>query len=374
MGVEQIQRLEAFASAFGVEVQTAGGESAVLENYEHHLGRQIDVRWELVGIPAEKHVAVVGIDRTEHTLRTGVIQFVFNGMTSQSRVVGFDVHLDVVFQTVGAEEVNARGRIKVVLMLGRFLRFGFKVELTLESDFLGVINRHVHEDCQMIQLALHVGVEPGHVSFSTAPEHVAFSAQFFGNFNSLFNLSGCVSEGISMAGSCCAMHESGIAEQIRRTPKELFAGTSHFVFEDLDDFVQIGVGFLERVAFRSNVAIMEAEIRHLQLFQHFKEDGNAFLSVRDAIAAIVPRHVHRRGAKRVRTIGSHTVPEGSAEPQMIFHRFAFDEFVWIIIAERQIVVRIGSFVLNFFYFGKIGHERCTPCFGDQGNRLKSYQR
>ena len=295
----------------------------------------------------------------------------FNGVTRQSRVVGFDVHLDVVFQAVGAEEVDARGGVEVVLMLGRFLRFRFKVELTRESDFFGVIDSHVHKGCQMIQLALHVGVEPGHVSFSTAPEHVSFSAQLLGNFQSFFNLSGSVSEGIRMAGRRGAVHVSGIAKQVRGAPKELFAGARHFVFEDLDDFVQIGVGFLERVAFRSDVAIMEAEIRHLQFFQHFEEDGNAFLSVSDAIAAVVPRHVHRRGAERVRAVSSHAVPERGAEAQVIFHRLAFDEFVRIVIAERQIVVRVRTFVLNFLYVLKISHERCTPFLrGTKGEQVK----
>ena len=43
-------------------------------------------------------------------------------------------------------------------MLGRLLRLGLDVELALEADLLLVIDRHVEESREVVELALHVGV------------------------------------------------------------------------------------------------------------------------------------------------------------------------------------------------------------------------
>ena len=69
VGVEQVDRLEAFAADLGVEVDAAGGEAAVLQQHEHALRRQIDVGRELVGVPAEQQVAGVGVDRAQDARR-----------------------------------------------------------------------------------------------------------------------------------------------------------------------------------------------------------------------------------------------------------------------------------------------------------------
>ena len=45
---------------------TARGETAHFEHAEHDLSGEIDVGWELVGIPADELVAAVCIDTAEH--------------------------------------------------------------------------------------------------------------------------------------------------------------------------------------------------------------------------------------------------------------------------------------------------------------------
>ena len=60
--VEKIDRLVAFAPHFGVKVYSARRNATVLEDGEHALGGEINVGWELVGVPAEEKVTGVGVD------------------------------------------------------------------------------------------------------------------------------------------------------------------------------------------------------------------------------------------------------------------------------------------------------------------------
>ena len=57
-----------------------------------------------------------------------------HGVACQRGVVSLNVKLHVIFQTVGADEVQARGGIEVVLVFGWFLRLGFEEELAGEAD------------------------------------------------------------------------------------------------------------------------------------------------------------------------------------------------------------------------------------------------
>ena len=123
------------------------------------MRRQIDVRRELVGVPAQERVAGIGVDRTQGVVVHRQGQFVQHLMTGQGGVVGFQIQLEVILQAEGAEEVQTSGGVRVVLVLGRFLRLRFDVELPGEPDRLLVIDSHVQEAGEMFQLPLHVGVQ-----------------------------------------------------------------------------------------------------------------------------------------------------------------------------------------------------------------------
>ena len=58
--------------------RAAGAEPAVFQDDEHHFGGHVDVGRELVGVPAEKHIAGVGIDRTEKALAAGEFEFMLD--------------------------------------------------------------------------------------------------------------------------------------------------------------------------------------------------------------------------------------------------------------------------------------------------------
>ena len=74
-------------------------------------------------------------------------------------MVRLEIQLEMIDEIVLAKEVRARGRVGVVLVFGRLFRFWLDVKLSFETNFLFVGDGQVEEFREMIQLALHVGVE-----------------------------------------------------------------------------------------------------------------------------------------------------------------------------------------------------------------------
>ena len=103
-------------------------------------------------------------------------------------------------QVVLAQEVEAGRRVGIVLMLGRLLRLRLDVELAREADLLGVVDGHVQEAGEVLELALHVGVPQILVAFAAAPERVAGAAELLGDFERLLHLRGGEGERLGVAG------------------------------------------------------------------------------------------------------------------------------------------------------------------------------
>ena len=152
VGVEQVDRLEALAPDLGVEVDAAGREPAHAQDHQHALGGQIDVRRELVGVPAQQRVAGVGVDRAEGPGADGHLELVHHLVAGERGVVGLEVELEVGQQVVGAEEVEAGRGVGVVLVLGRLLGLRLDVEGAWKADLLLVVDRHVQEACEVVDL------------------------------------------------------------------------------------------------------------------------------------------------------------------------------------------------------------------------------
>ena len=60
--MEQIHRLETFAPHLRVEVHAARLEAAILQHAQHRVGRKINARRKLIGIPAQQFVARIRIN------------------------------------------------------------------------------------------------------------------------------------------------------------------------------------------------------------------------------------------------------------------------------------------------------------------------
>ena len=128
------------AAGLGVKVKTSG-ESVTFEHLIHAKGRVIDVKGELVGIPAQEHVPLIGVDAAQHAVHGGDAKIVLEGMSGKRRVIGFDVQLEILVQPVLPQKSDGRCGIKVVLVLHGLLRFGFDIEVAGKTDTPAVVHR-----------------------------------------------------------------------------------------------------------------------------------------------------------------------------------------------------------------------------------------
>src|SRR5262249_34349433 len=152
VGMEKVDGLEAFSANLGVEVDSAGGKTPHAEDAEHALGRQIKTCGKLVGIPAQERVTGVGVDGAECAGIDGDLELVHGLVASEGGVVGLEVQLEVGEEVVGPQEVEAGGRVEVVLVFGRFLGFRLDVEGTCEANLFLELDGHVQQPRQVIEL------------------------------------------------------------------------------------------------------------------------------------------------------------------------------------------------------------------------------
>src|SRR5262249_11725902 len=60
--MKQVFEIGAGSPNLRIEVQTARREPTLVEDHQHHAHDFTDVRWELVGIPAQELIPAVGVD------------------------------------------------------------------------------------------------------------------------------------------------------------------------------------------------------------------------------------------------------------------------------------------------------------------------
>ena len=94
-----------------------------------------------------------------------------------------------------------------------------------------------------------------------------------------------------------------------------FATASRFLFDSA-----------KRLAFRRNVAVVEAVKRRAEFFDEFKRHARAVLRVANGAGAVVPRTLHRARAERIAAGAAERVPINHGETQMLAHRFARRRF------------------------------------------------
>ena len=109
-------------------------------------------------------------------------------MSGQGGVIDFDIEFEIFVQSVITQEPDNRFGIEIVLVLGRFHRFGFDEEGSLETFGTGIITRFGKHHGQVFLFAFHVGIQQRHISFATTPEHIVFAAQLNGGVNGILNL------------------------------------------------------------------------------------------------------------------------------------------------------------------------------------------
>ncbi len=166
-------------AVFSVKVESAG-ESACLDDLVHTHRGLVNIVGELVGIPAEEIVSLVSVNRAEHSVNSRNAQVVLEGVSCECCVVCLDIHLEILIETVLANESDRGCRVEIVLMLHRLLRLGLDVKITGKSDRSAVFYRHSHKARDVFFFKFNVGIEESFVSFSAAPENVSLSAELDG--------------------------------------------------------------------------------------------------------------------------------------------------------------------------------------------------
>ena len=150
------------------------------------------------------------------------------------------------------------------------------------------------------------------------------------------------------------MHETRIAEQIRRAPQELDAGALHFLLERLDDRIEVGVRLAQVLAFGRHIAVVEAVVRDAELFHELESDLDALGGHLHRFGAVFPRPFGAPRAKRIAAHAAEGVPVADGEAQVLLHRLAFDHLIGVVVAKSERVLRVGPFE---FERGDVGKER-----------------
>src|SRR6476659_8560959 len=170
--MEEIDRLKALASDLRIEVEAAGGESSHLQNDQHHLRCEVDTCRKLISVPSDQLVTRIGVNRAERPSGGGDFAFVMHRMPGQGGVIGLEVQLEMLEQPVFAEKVETRCGVEIILVFGRFFWFWLDVEGTCETDLFLIVDCHVQEPREVIDLSLEVRVPEACISLPATPEGV----------------------------------------------------------------------------------------------------------------------------------------------------------------------------------------------------------
>ena len=334
MGRDQIDRVKRLPPQLGVEVGAAGGEPAC---FEHLVIGQGDFRYvvgELVRVPAGLVVVAVHVDGTENPQRGRQRQFMFERMARKDRVALFDVHLNLTLQPELLEETVNGGDIEIILVFGGLLRLRLHQNGAFEADLVFVLHRHLQEPSGLLAFAFEVGVQQGFIALAPAPKHIVPAVQLVGRIHTGFDRRRGPGKDLRVRVGGRARHKAAVTKEVRGAPKQLGLGAFHLGAEVVDDLFEITQALGECIAFGADVGIVPAEERRVQQVEHFKRH-----------IGLEPRHVHRLAKPRaVKCLAAEGIaagprkgmPIGHSKAQVVFHPFAHDHFVRIVVAKGQV--------------------------------------
>ena len=199
---------------------------------------------------------------------------------------------------------------------------------------------HVEELGHVLLLTLHLRVPQVLVAFAAAPEHVVLGAQALGDLQAVLQLAASVGVDVSERRGGGTGDEARVGEQRGGVPQQLDAGGLHVLLDLVDDLVQVGVSLTQGVAFRSDVAVMEAEVLGAELGEELEGVVDLGQSLVERVGVLaVPRTVSGAGAERIDELLIEGVPPGDAEAQPILHLLAGDDAVGVVVMEGQALLR-----------------------------------
>ena len=158
-------------------------------------------------------------------------------------MICLDIQLEILFQPVFTQESKHGGGIKIILMLGRLFWLRLNIEISVVAFRTRILHRHLHQPCHVVQLQCHIGIQKRFITLSAAPEHVTFSAQFYGSVNGIFNLKRRAGKRIRKRRGSGAVHIAWIAEVVGGAPQQFDSGFIHQRFDIIGHFLKIRLKF-----------------------------------------------------------------------------------------------------------------------------------
>ena len=237
-----------------------------------------------------------------------------------------------------------------------------------EPDLLLVLDGQVEEAREVVELALHVGVEQRRISFAAPPEGVAGTTELVRDLEGFLNLRSREREGVEIGTRRRAVHISRVAEKVGRAPEQLDAGACLFVLQDLDDLVEVGVALFECFSLGRDVAVVERVERRAELLKELKSDQSFALRIRDRSATIVPRPIGGTRTKRIAKGITERMPVHHREPQVLLERLAPDDLVRIVVLEFERIPRARTTIGNLGNVGEKLRHRLVSTERSWGSR------
>ncbi len=150
-----------------------------------------------------------------------------------------------------------------------------------EADLLLVVDGHVQEAAEVVELALHVGVEQGRIAFAASPERVAGPSELERDLHGLFDLCTGIGKDVEIGARGRPVHEPGVGEEVGCSPEQLDAGPGLFVLENLDHLIEVRVALLEVISLRGDIAVVKRVKRGTELVEQLESDLGPALGVSD---------------------------------------------------------------------------------------------
>src|SRR5579875_2148365 len=222
--VEQIFGPDGLTTDLGVEVHATYTETAAADHVIHAESHRVDIVGELIGVPAEKRIAAIDVERTKDAEVGSRGDLMLKAVARKQGVVGLEIELYLVLQAVLLEEPEYRCGVEVVLMRGGLLWLGFDEDLTLEADLVLVVDDEVEHAGELLELLLHVGVQQGLVAFAATPEHVVGAAKLDSDVHAVLDGGGGPDEDFRVRVGGGTGHEARVREEVRRAPEQLRRG------------------------------------------------------------------------------------------------------------------------------------------------------
>ena len=163
------------------------------------------------------------------------------GVTGKRRVIGLDIQLEILVESVLSQKAYCRCGIEIILMRHGLLRLGLDIEISLKSDASAIFHSHAHKRSYVFLLKLNIGVQQSFVALSSTPEYIASAAELNGNIERFFYLRSGKTINIDIVGAAGAVHKPRIAEHICRSPKAPDIRAVHFFKNIVRNFIKTRV-------------------------------------------------------------------------------------------------------------------------------------